>query len=102
MDTAHLGTRPYRLGAFLDGTGWVEHVYGRVWERQPDRLAVAPDHSQIDLILRLASTMPEPFQIAYVLLVPREHQQNEGRFELREPLNFQGLSDILHRYRELL
>jgi hypothetical protein len=94
-------TKPYRFGAFVDGVGWIEHQYGRVWERQEDRLVVAPDTGQVDLILDLAAEIQEPYRLLYVLLVPRDDGQDEGRFELNEPLDWRELGSFLHRYREL-
>jgi hypothetical protein len=101
MDAAKSGTRPYRLGAFVDGVGWVEHKYGSVWQRLEDRLVAAPDGGQIELILRLVDELDEPFRILYVLLVSRDEEQDEGRFELMQTLNREELASFLHRYREL-
>ncbi|HTQ11476.1 MAG TPA: hypothetical protein VMI31_15535 [Fimbriimonadaceae bacterium] len=101
MDAAKSGTRPYRLGAFVDGVGWVEHEYGRVWERQPDRLAVAPDVGHVSLILALTDQLAEPFDIRYELLVPRDECEEEGAFVLREPLNRTDLHEFMRRYRAL-
>lgn len=101
MDAAKSGTRPYRLGAFLDGAGWTEYQYGRVWKREESRLVAAPDKGQVDLILRLADELQEPFRVLYVLLVPRDDGQDEGRFELAEPLGRAELRSFLRRYREL-
>jgi hypothetical protein len=101
MDATRCGTRPYRLGAFLDGLGWVEYQYGNVWAREDNRLIAAPDGNQVDLILKLAEAMEEPFQVAYILLVPREDGQDEGRFELTAPLTYDALAAFLWRYRKL-
>jgi hypothetical protein len=101
MDAAKSGTRPYRLGAFIDGVGWVEHKYGRVWAREENRLVAAPDEDQIDLILKLTADLREPFRVLYVLLVPRDDSQDEGRFELTEPLTRDELAAFVRRYREL-
>ncbi len=101
MDAAKSGTRPYRLGAFVDGVGWVEHTYGRVYEKLEDRIVAAPDRDQVSLILKLAEESRGPFQILYFLLVPRDEEQDEGRFELTEALEIEDLSSFLLRYREL-
>jgi hypothetical protein len=101
MDAAKSGTKPYRLGAFIDGHGWVEHKYGRVWQRKEDRLVAAPDDAQVELILKLAADLQEPFRVLYVLLVPRDDSQDEGRFELMEPLTRNELTSFARRYREL-
>jgi len=101
MDAAKSGTKPYRLGAFVDGVGWVEHEYGRVWERQPDRLAAAPDTGHIGLILALSDELQEPFQVRYELLVPRDEAEDEGSFELDSPMSRADLQAFLRRYRQL-
>ncbi|HVT10979.1 MAG TPA: hypothetical protein VHE55_01825 [Fimbriimonadaceae bacterium] len=101
METAESGTRPRRLGAFVDGVGWVEHRYGRVWQRQDDHLVAAPDRDQVGLILRLSEELAEPFRVFYVLLVPRDDEEDEGRFELTQCLARGDLAAFLRRYREL-
>ncbi|MFI5386477.1 MAG: hypothetical protein ACHQ50_10200 [Fimbriimonadales bacterium] len=101
MDVVNSGTRPIRLGAFVDGVGWVEHEYGRVWQREDNRLVAAPDQGQIDLILKLAKEVQGPFQLSYVLLVPRDEGEDEGRFDLAEPLSFDALRVFLRRFRKL-
>lgn len=106
MDGAKSGIKPYRLGAFVDGRGWVEHRYGRVWERKASetgkpRIVAAPDDRQIDLILDLARLLQPPLRILYVLLVPRDDGQDEGRFEMTRALDYSELEAFLRRYREL-
>ena len=101
MDAAKSGTRPYRLGAFVDGVGWIEHKYGRVWQQEPTRLIAAPDKDQIALTLNLVEGLQEPFRVLYVLLVPRDDQKDEGRFEMMQLLSREELSAFLLRYREL-
>ena|SRR5579862_2408019 len=101
MDAAKSGTRPYRLGAFVDGVGWVEHEYGRVWERQPERLAIAPDTGHVSLLLSFSDELEEPFHIEYFLLVPRSEEDEEGCFELASPLSRTDLQVFLRRYRQL-
>ena len=101
MDAARSGTRPYRLGAFVDSVGWVEHTYGRVWQHLDNRLLAAPDHGHIELIRSLIALLDGPFNVAYSLLVPRDDSKDEGRFELVAPLTTEELSTFLGRYREL-
>lgn len=101
MDAAKSGTRPYRLGAFVDGTGWVEHKYGRVFQHKDGKLLAAPDTDQIKLILRLVEDLDDCFCVSYLLLVPRDEDQDEGRFELTGTLDREGLAAFLKRYREL-
>ena len=101
MDAAKSGTRPYRLGAFLDGVGWVEHEYGRVWQREQESLVAAPDYGHVDLLLRLTAELEAPFRILYVRLVPRDNGPDEGRFELSPLLSHDDLETFLRRYRQL-
>ena len=101
MDAAKSGTRPYRLGAFIDGVGWVEHSYGRVWERIGDQIMAAPDEGHVKLILSLTEELDGPFGITYFLLVPREDAQEEARLVMTTPLERRDLTSFLVRYREL-
>lgn len=101
MDVANSGTRPYRLGAFVDGLGWIEHRYGRVWKREPGRIVAAPDHGQVELMARLSAEIEPPFKVLYVLLVPRDDGQDEGRYELVEEFSREQLLRFLNRYQPL-
>ena len=101
MDAAKCGTRPYRLGAFLDGQGWVEYQYPHVWSRIDGKLLAAPKGNHVDLILRLAEGLEGPFDVSYMLLVPRDEDKDEGHFALTAPVSFEVLQAFMWRYRKL-
>ena len=101
MEVAKTGTRPYRLGAFVDGFGWVEHRYGRVWQREANRIVAAPDKDHVSVIQRLVREMDGPFRVDYFLLVPRSDEQDEGRFEMADALDHSGVDSFLRRYSSL-
>ncbi len=91
-------SKPHKLGAFVEGAGWVEHQYTGVFERETGWLVVAPDRGHIDLLLNLAGSLAPPFTLQYVLLVPQSRE--DGRYELTKPLAIHDLLELFARYRE--
>ncbi len=62
------------------------------------RLRIAPNSGHVGLLLHLASKLPEPYGVLYVLLVPRNGHQQEGRYQ--SPfLNFEELSGFMLRFQ---
>jgi hypothetical protein len=97
-------TSPYKFG-HLDFSGEeVPFQYGNHWavERTtgPSRLVIAPASNQIALITRLATVMRAPFEVLYVLLVPRGGGKS-GRYQAPKPIDFGEVELFLWQFQEL-
>lgn len=79
--------------------------YPNVWAIEqtsgPCRLAIAPENSQVDALLNLIETMPEPFWILYVLVVPRKGNE-PGRYQSPEPQTRDAMGRILREFKAFL
>lgn len=95
---------PYKFGEFRDDE-WVPFRYSDIYELQkttgPQRLAIAPAGNQIELLLNLAQTLPEPFGILYVLLVSREGN-DLGRYQSPAPIGGKKLENFLVQFQDYL
>lgn len=93
---------PYKLGVLIDGE-ITPHVFERAYqhevlENEMVRLKVTTDGSYVDLMIGLASVLPEPFGLLYVLVVPRQEQE-PGRY--RGPIMTRTqIEFFLRRYQE--
>ncbi|MEQ1823146.1 MAG: hypothetical protein ABL949_11595 [Fimbriimonadaceae bacterium] len=72
--------KPYKLGHQFNDE-FVPFQHNHTWARQATsdgavRLRIGPRDGHVDLMLELARTLPEPFCILYVLLIP------SGQFEV--------------------
>lgn len=66
--------------------GDIPHVWGDTFERVTmndgnERLHIGVSEGQVDVLKLLATHLEPPYNILYVLIVPREGQE-EGRYEL--------------------
>ncbi len=59
-----------------------------------------PAHSHIRLVSSLATCLPEPYRILYVLVVSRSIAANAARYESANELSRQGLGDFLAEFSE--
>lgn len=78
------------------------HLWGDVYVRVAmndgnERLDIGVSEGQIALVQLLAAELEPPYDILYVLIVPRKGQ-NEGRYALASPLERQSLSAFFDRY----
>ncbi len=93
-----------RLVKFSSGPeGEDPHEWGDVFVRVTmndgnERLHVGVSEGQVALVKLLAAELEPPYIILYVLIVPREEGQNEGRYELPSPIGAEELSAFFDRY----
>lgn len=64
------------------------------------RLVIAPKGGHIDLMLKMAKELKEPFGVLYVLTVPRIDTEAGGRYQSPQPLTYEELNDFCSEYRE--
>jgi hypothetical protein len=61
------------------GSDFIPYRYSNCWDIEnttgPERLVIGPESSQVELLLKLAQTLAEPFGILYVLLVSRKDHE---------------------------
>jgi len=65
----------------------------------PERLVIAPEAGHVDLLIELSRTLPEPFGILYVLVVPRGGNE-EGRYQSDAPANRSVTESFLNEFRD--
>ena len=94
----------YKFGTFINEE-WVAHQYNDIWEREktsgPWRLVIAPATDHIEWMIALASVLPEPFNILYILQVPRGVGE-AGRYQSAEPVSREEMETFLRRFRAFL
>jgi len=88
--------------------GWVEEGTPRIYQHPntwavekttgPERLIIAPSGQHVSLVLDLLSTMPEPFGILYVLVVPRGDEK-PGRYQTPTPTSRYEAQQFLSRFK---
>ncbi len=104
------GTEPFKLG-ILDGKKPMPErmkpspfVYPNTYATEkttgPDRLIIAPASNQIELVLELARTLPEPFGIVYVLLAPVGKSGEPGRYQSPAPASRNTMELLLTHFRD--
>lgn len=97
-----ISEEPFKIGMHQRGEGIVEFQYNHVYEpqldRQPQRLLIAPQGGQVDLLLRLAREMPAPYSILYVLVAPQS-EAAKGRYLLSERSD-EDVFELLTSFRE--
>ena len=95
----------YKLTRLDEDNNDVLYLHGNVYDVEPttagDRLAIAPDFNQVDLIAKLAEQFSPPYYLLYVLTVPRwDHEP--GRYESPLFEAHETLYNFLKRYREYI
>jgi len=90
----------HKFGWLPDGVKDELYVYPNSWAREktsgPDRLVIAPNSNHVELVLKLANQLIEPFLVLYVLVVSRGESER-GRYQ-SEPMNRDQLSKFFLRY----
>ena len=82
------------------------YFYPNTWAEEkapgPDRLAIAPRAGYIAALVRLVETMPAPFWVLYVLVVPFPRSAWESRrpFESRTPTHIITTKVLMRRSAE--
>lgn len=95
----------FKFGQFQDGndTKVKQFFYPNIWNIEKfsgtERLIIAPESGQIDLIIELSQILPEPFGILYVLGVPRGGNE-EGRYQNKQPVSRAEMEAFLNNFRE--
>jgi len=96
----------YKLG-YVDksGTEYPYH-YENLWARQKIKgtgcLVIAPSSRHINLLLKLAAVMNEPYGLLYVLQVPRNDIHPAGRYQCPEPISRVELGTFLRKFGNFL
>jgi len=87
----------------LVGSDNIPYRYPNTWAVEktagPDRLVIAPSSNHVELMTKLARTLPEPFGILYVLLVSRTDNQT-GRYQCPSPCGKEELGTFLREFKE--
>ncbi len=87
----------------LVGSDFVPFSYSNDWAVEKtsgaDRLVIAPSSGHIDLIMKLAGVLPEPFGILYVLLVSRSNN-DLGRYQCPSPCTRVEMEGFLREFKE--
>ncbi len=100
-----LNTQDFKFGIIQNenDTNVKQFFYPNTWniENTPQfqRLVIAPESNQIELIIELCKTLPEPFGILYVLVVPRGENE-EGRYQIAQPLNHKETEIFLRDFKD--
>ena len=102
MDGEKIEMKPNKLSSMVDSE-FVPHSYDNIWEIEqttgPQRLVIAPSADQIDLLIKLARVLPEPFGVLYVLLVPRKGNQ-PGRYQCPRPCSRSEMESFLLEFKD--
>ncbi|CAH0998019.1 hypothetical protein EMA8858_04154 [Emticicia aquatica] len=93
----------YKFTKMLADNSFVNNEYGKIFESEKtslyQRLKIAADINQIDLMLKLCENMSPPYYILYVLVVPR-YGHEQGRYQSRPIENIKELRLFLNRYKD--
>ncbi len=93
------GVLKEQLGAHLTSEDSHPHYrYPNVYELQPDRILATVSAGHVDLVLKLVSNLPPPYEILYALLAADE--DSEGRYVWPSKLDFGAVSRFMNRYRD--
>jgi len=86
----------------LVGNSWEEFTSAPIFQRQEgsERLIAALPSGAVELVRSLASSLPAPYQLLYVLHSPRG-EAAPGRYQ-SPPLSAEQLDAFLARYSEFL
>jgi len=95
----------YKLGWMPDGQTEEPFVYPNVWAKEQtsggERLAIAPRSGYVNLLEDLTSSFEEPFQLLYVLVVPRS-EASPGRYQSEFSFDTSQLKSFLALYSDFL
>ncbi|MBT8352661.1 MAG: hypothetical protein KJO26_15690 [Deltaproteobacteria bacterium] len=92
----------YKFGILQDNE-WEEYRYGNVFAHEvyPDwsRVTIGADHKHISLMLDIAKQWEGPYDILYVLVVPRS-AHGAARYQSPEPCSFDDLELFAYTFQE--
>ena len=87
----------------LVGPDFAPYRYSNTWDIEkttgPDRLVIGPSAKQIDLLIQLATILPEPFGILYVLLISRKGNP-PARYQCPYPCARTETESFLRKFQE--
>jgi hypothetical protein len=87
----------------LIGSDFIPYSYPNAWAVEktsgPDRLVIAPASGHIELMMKLAGVLLEPFGILYVLLVSRR-DNDLGRYQCPSPCKREEMESFLREFKE--
>jgi hypothetical protein len=87
----------------LDGSDFIPYRYSNCWDIEkttgPERLVIGPESSQVELLIKLARTLAEPFGILYVLLVSRKDNE-PARYQCPYPCDRGEMESFFRTFRD--
>ena len=94
--------KPHKLSSLV-GSDFIPYRYSNTWNIEkttgPDRLVIGPSAKQIDLMIQLATILPEPFGILYVLLISRKGNPS-ARYQCPYPCGRIEMESFLRKFQE--
>jgi hypothetical protein len=98
-------TAIFKFGYVNEAGAELPYQHKNIWAREktsgPDRLVIAPSSGQVDVLLKLAAVMPEPYFLLYVLHTPRS-EVAPGRYQSPEPVSRDQLIQFLRKFGDFL
>ena len=95
--------KQHKLSSLLGGSEWVPYRYDDCWDIEqttgPERLVIGPSARQVELVIKLARGLPEPFGVLYVLLVSRKGNR-PARYQCPNPCSRHDMETFLLEFRE--
>jgi len=95
----------FKLAVFDKDGNHAHHSFGNLYDIEQttngDRLVIAPDDHQVDLIAKLTDQLTPPFYLLYVLLVSRLGYES-GRYQSSLFETNEMLRAFLNQYREYI
>jgi hypothetical protein len=88
----------------LESDEFIPHEYGDEYFEQPcgdrHRLVVGPSGDHVDLLIELAGELQgSPWFVLYVLLVPRQGNRQQGRYQSEPFESMAALASFLQSFR---
>jgi len=98
-------TSIFKFGYLDEAGAELPYQHNNIWAREKtsgrDRLVIAPSSGQVDVLLKLAAAMPEPYFLLYVLHTPRS-DVGPGRYQSPEPVSRDQLIQFLRKFSDFL
>lgn len=95
-------TTGYKFTKMLPDNSFVNNEYGKIFEIETtnayQRIKIAADNKQIDLMLKLCENLHPPYFILYVLVVPR-HGHKQGRYQSQQIESINEVETFLNEFQ---
>ena len=100
-----MGALNFKFGALDSESRETAYEYPNEWAIEkttgPARLIIGPARDHVNLLRDLLQVMKEPFDLLYVLVVPRS-EDAPGRYQTPFPLSREDILAFLHRFQHFL